>query len=77
MALSPVTTPGRSITETLRLVELAVWTVGVVGVAALLCATLVGAFVVSSRPLGPGHVALLAAVVVGTLAFVAAEFVFE
>jgi hypothetical protein len=77
MALSPVTAPGRSVVETLQLVELVVWGVLSVAVAALLLLSLVGAFVVSSQPVGLPVLALLLAAVIGTAALVAAEFVFE
>jgi hypothetical protein len=77
MALSPVTAPGRSVVETLRIVELAAWAVLSATVAALLVLSLVGAFVVSSQSVALPVLALLLAAVFGTVALVAAEFAFE
>lgn len=77
MALSPVAASDRSVTETLRLVERAVWSLLFVASAALVVAALAGAFVVSGRPVDAPVAASLAAAVGGTLVFVAAEFAFE
>ncbi|WP_380681320.1 hypothetical protein [Salinigranum sp. GCM10025319] len=77
MVPTPGLAPERSVAETLRTVETVVWSLLFVVVAALLVATLVGAFVVSARPVGLSIVALLAAAVGGTLLFVVADVAFE
>lgn len=77
MALALPGDPGRSLTETLHLVESVGRALFAVGVAALLVAAVVGAFVVSSRPVGVLFVVLVAAASVGTLLAVAADVAFE
>jgi hypothetical protein len=77
MALATAVPADRSLLDTLRLAETAVWAVCTVVVAGFLVACLVGAFVVASRPLGPAAAACLAAAVAGTVAFVASDVVFE
>jgi len=77
MALSPVAASGRSVTETLRLVERVVWSLLFVASAALVGAAFAGAFAVSARPVDAPVLVFLAAAVGGTLVFVASEFAFE
>jgi hypothetical protein len=77
MASSIPVPADRSLTETLRRVETAVWSLCTVVTAALLVACVVGAFVVASRPVGVPAAASLAACVVGTLVFLVADVVFE
>jgi hypothetical protein len=74
-AVSPPLYRG-SVADTLGLVERVVWSLLFVATAALLGAALVGAVVLSSRPLGVPAVALLLAAVGGTVVFVAADVVF-
>ena len=73
----PLPLPDRALLPTLRRVELAVWTLCVVVAAAFLAVSVAGAFVVASRPLTLPMALLLIAVVLGTLAFVAGDLVFE
>ena len=75
LALAP--SPERSLSETLRLVETAVWSVCTVVVVAFLVVSVVGAFVVAAQPVTLSTAAFLAAVVLGTLTFVVADVVFE
>ena len=77
MVPTPSLAPERSVAETLRTVETVVHSLLFVAVAALLVAALVGAFVVSARPIGLPVAALLIAAVGGTLVFVVADVAFE
>jgi hypothetical protein len=77
MVSVPALSPDRSVAGTLRTVETVVWSLCSVAVAALLVAVLVGAVVVTGRPLGVPAVVLLGAVVAGTVVLVAAEVAFE
>ncbi|AUV83128.1 hypothetical protein C2R22_16965 [Salinigranum rubrum] len=77
MASSIPIPAGRSLTETLRRVETAVWSLCTVATAVFLVACVVGAFLVASRPVGLPVATSLVSVVVGTLVFVVADVVFE
>jgi hypothetical protein len=68
---------GRSLTETLRLVDTVVWSVCTVVVLAFIAASVAGAFLVAGQPVTLPAAAFLAAVVVGTFAFVVADVVSE
>ena len=77
MVPTPGLAPERSVAETFRTVETVVYSLLFVMAAALLVAALVGAFVVSARPVGFPVAALLVAAVGGTLVFVVADVAFE
>jgi hypothetical protein len=77
MVPTPGLAPERSVAETLRTVETVVQSLLFVACAALVVSVLVGAFVVSARPVDLPAVVLLAAAVGGTLVFAVADVAFE